>query len=186
MPPKKDGAPSGAQFLQPGYLVGAKSTELAFRLRGCFDYLRGTAQAEADELPPGLENIASQMLHDTLSRSKHPEIRVLAAQCVVELLRIYAPMPPYTPDQQKRVFDLIIAVLPWLRKGGSAMASGAAVGGDTEEVLFEGACHVLESLEEVRSVCIVAELANNAFAEHLDDADAQVVRLLETLFGTLT
>lgn len=186
MPPKKDVSSNGAQFLQPGYLLAAKSSELSMRFRGCFEYLRGMAQAEADELPPGLENIASQLLHDTLCRSKHPAVRVLAAQCAVELLRIYAPMPPYTPDQQKRVFNLIIEVLPWLRKGGSAMSSGAAVGGDTEETLFEGACHVLESLEEVRSVCIVAELANNAFAEHADDADEQVVRLLETLFGTMT
>ncbi len=103
MPPKKGGpgASAAAQFVAPGYLVAAKSAELVPRMRACFDWLRGLEQADADKLPPGLENVATQLLHDTLRKSKHAEVRCLAAQCAVEILRVYAPTPPYDEGEQK-------------------------------------------------------------------------------------
>ncbi len=56
---------------------------------------------------------------------------------------------------------------------------------DVEEALFDGAFHVLESLETVRSCCILAEMANDGFAAHAEDADAQILRLFNGLFDIL-
>ena len=71
------------------------------RLQGCFEYLATLEQVEPEKLPPGLENIASQLLLEPLRKSKYVAVRCLTAQCAVEVLRIYAPTPPYEPEELK-------------------------------------------------------------------------------------
>jgi hypothetical protein len=85
--------------LTPKYLIAAKSNELSARLLQCFEYLRSLSQGDIESRPPGLENIASQMLEPILIKSKISQIRVLVAQCCVELLRVYAPQPPYNEKE---------------------------------------------------------------------------------------
>jgi sister-chromatid-cohesion protein PDS5 len=99
MPPKK--VQPAAVYLAPGFLVAAKSSEIQARMKGCFEFVKSIEQCEPEKVPPGLENIASQLLHDSLRNSKYAEVRCLAAQCVVELLRIYAPNPPYDTAELK-------------------------------------------------------------------------------------
>ena len=94
-------APISHSCLGPKWLVVSKSSELAPRLRDCLGYLRSLEQGGADVRPVGLENVAQQLLDPTLAGTKHAAVRVLAAQAAVELLRIYAPNPPYDAPELK-------------------------------------------------------------------------------------
>jgi hypothetical protein len=56
---------------------------------------------------------------------------------------------------------------------------------DAAEDLYNGGFHVLESLDTVRSCCLLSELANDGLAAHVPQAEAQVVQLVNTLFDVL-
>ena len=205
--------------LSAKWLVSAKSVELAPRLRDCVAYLRGLEQGAREARPAGLENVAQQLLEPALARSKHAAVRCLAAQAAVELLRIYAPDPPYDTEELKvrapargrqrrqtsaapaaarwrqrgrslrirrqrafpsssahllqTIFALVTSVVPWLKKD---MA---------DEELYEGAFAVLDSLDAMRSCCLLAELTNNAFAAHASKPEAQLLDLVNALFDML-
>lgn len=222
MSAKPSHAAASHACLSPKYLVGAKSVELAPRLRDCVAYLRGLEQGAREARPAGLENVAQQLLEPALSRSKHAAVRCLAAQAAVELLRIYAPDPPYDAGELKvrerrrarggcgvarwcgcgdgahqrggrhrfspprpthrcyslrccaqTIFALVTSVVPWLKKDVA------------DEELYEGAFAVLDSLDAMRSCCLLAELTNNAFAAHASKPEAQLLDLVNALFDML-
>ena len=115
-------------FIQ-GYLGAAKGSEVLRRLTSVFTTLKSVEQADHEDLPPGLENVASDVIADAFMKSKSKvcapragvvlrpyggeddftlyhtdhyraqEVRMLAASCIVEILRIYAPTPPYNSTQ---------------------------------------------------------------------------------------
>lgn len=71
------------------------------------------------------------------------------------------------------IFDLVLLSLRHLKKA------------DVDDDLYTSACHVIESLDSVRSCCILAELSNDALAEHEPNAEEQVCRLMNTLFDVM-
>ena len=54
-----------------------------------------------------------------------------------------------------------------------------------DEELYEGAYHVLDSLDTMRSCCLLAELTNNAFAEHAPFPEKQLLQLVNAIFDML-
>ena len=54
-----------------------------------------------------------------------------------------------------------------------------------DEELYEGAYHVLDSLDAMRSCCLLAELTNNAFAEHVPAPEKQLLQLIDAIFDML-
>jgi len=67
----KKAAPKASPFLSVGYLLTAKSSDLHARMKACLAFLVSVDQAEAEKLPPGLENVVSQLLDPLLRKSKH-------------------------------------------------------------------------------------------------------------------
>ena len=164
--------PPAPEVYAPGYILSAKGpTELARRLAAAFANLRGVEQAEHDRLPAGLENVASALLDPAVLRSKSADLRLLGACCLVEVLRIYAPSPPYAAKQLEAALEAVIAAL------------GALATRDGEEESFERACHVLESLATVRSCVIVVELAMEGAGS--PGGDALLVSLFDTLLAAM-
>jgi sister-chromatid-cohesion protein PDS5 len=167
----KAGAPPPAPVYAPGYILSASKSpvELAKRLATAFAALKSLEQAEHDRLPAGLENVASALLDPAVLRSKSADLRLLGACCLVEVLRLYAPTPPYAAQQLEAALEAVIAAL------------GALATRDGEEESFERACHVLESLATVRSCVIVVELAMEGAGS--PGGDALLVSLFDTLLG---
>ena len=54
---------------------------------------------DALKLPPGLDNVAASLLDELVVRSKNKEVQQLGALALCEVLRLYAPEAPYTPEQ---------------------------------------------------------------------------------------
>ena len=169
----KAGAPPPAPVYAPGYILSASKSpvELAKRLAAAFAALKSLEQAEHDRLPPGLENVASALLDPAVLRSKSADLRLLGACCLVEVLRLYAPTPPYAAQQLEAALEAVIAAL------------GALATRDGEEESFERACHVLESLATVRSCVIVVELAMEGAGS--PGGDALLVSLFDTLLAAV-
>jgi hypothetical protein len=67
----------------------------------------------------------------------------------------------------------VTSVVPWLKKDVA------------DEELYEGAFAVLDSLDAMRSCCLLAELTNNAFAAHASKPEAQLLDLVNALFDML-
>jgi len=69
------------------------------RLEAAHAQLRSTEQADDAAVPPGLDNLASGLLSPTLLHSDSEETRLLTCCCLVDILRLYAPDAPYSPNQ---------------------------------------------------------------------------------------
>jgi len=151
------------------FLLGAKG-DLTARLDEVWRVLVATPQADPDALPPGMDNVASQLIHPSLAGAKG-EVRVLSACCLVEVLRVYAPTPPYDHAQLRAIFDTLIAALEPLQGGSYG-----------REAAYARSAHVLQSLAEVRTCCILAELAEDA--PHAEDE--QIARMFTVLLGGMT
>ena len=54
-----------------------------------------------DGVVPGLEAAAESLVDAAILRHRHKEVQLLAACCLAEILRLYAPNPPFTLSQQK-------------------------------------------------------------------------------------
>ncbi|RYG53031.1 hypothetical protein EON66_09130 [archaeon] len=91
---------------------------------------------------------------------------------MVETFRIYVPTPPYEAAQLAAAFDLIIQQV--------------GLAGDAEEdaTQRERALHIIESIAEVRSCCIMAELCENAAGAA--GADDQINRCFTRLLSILS
>jgi hypothetical protein len=89
---------SSAPLFARGYLVSSRTdNELLSRLEASLTALRSMTQ---DAPAPGLDNLAAGLL--TALRSDSKEARLIAACCLADVLRIYAPDAPYS-DAQKLV-----------------------------------------------------------------------------------
>jgi hypothetical protein len=249
-----------------GYLSSAKTaSELHQRLETALSTLAAIEQAEdVAHLPPGLENLAAQLVQPTLLKSKSmvrpcdklmagvraqsvwapdraaaanvgvrrqagdtatrafpgpvsarlQEARLLVGCCLVEVLRIYAPTPPYSTAEQKvrgprltaaatpsrgqppaRLRRRVLRPLPSLPQAALSLVTAQLAHlrqADGEEQAFERACYILESLATVRCCVILAEMAN-APAEGGDDGDGSggedpeepLITMFETLLDAI-
>ncbi|CAM9480044.1 unnamed protein product, partial [Chrysoparadoxa australica] len=102
-----------------------------------------------DERPDGLAETAEDVAADDLVRHRDSDVRLVTACCLVDVLRIYAPEPPYSPKELTEVFTLLI---------GQLQSLSTAI--DPEESRAERVFYVLNSLAQVKSCVILTELAH--------------------------
>jgi hypothetical protein len=95
----------------PGYLTAAKPSELPGRMAAALAYVRGLPQGPT---PPGLENVAAAVVSPAIATAKSPAVRVAAAECAVELLRVFAPTPPFDAS------DMTVSAATAKRRAGAA------------------------------------------------------------------
>ena len=88
---------SSPEVFAANYLTHGKG-DLVKRLMAVHAALRGVPQ-DALKLPPGLDNVAASLLDELVVRSKNKEVQQLGALALCEVLRLYAPEAPYTPEQ---------------------------------------------------------------------------------------
>ena len=76
-------------------------------------------------------------------------MRLWAATCVCEVLRIFAPNAPYGDGELLAAFRLL---------GAALKAAGAASNGRDGDLARRQARHVIESLRQFQSACALTEL----------------------------
>lgn len=65
------------------------------------DEKRDDEDEEGGEEEPGLENIAAQLIQSHLIEHSEKNITILAACCLYDIFRVYAPDAPYSQEQME-------------------------------------------------------------------------------------
>ena len=97
----------------------SSTKELLKNLESAQTLLEATEQDAAR--PSGLKGVARQLVSPGLVEHKSGAVRLWAATCLCEVLRVYAPRAPYGDDELLGVFGLLAASL---RRHGQAGDGG--------------------------------------------------------------
>jgi sister-chromatid-cohesion protein PDS5 len=105
------------KMLKASYIstTNLSETELINRLTKLADLLsqveQKEKQKEKEENTPNLDEIAAALVQQSILKHKNNEVRLLAACCLADIFRIYAPNPPYDDTQLENIFKLFLAQL---------------------------------------------------------------------------
>lgn len=131
-------------------LKSAKGATLVKSLQTLSEELTNFEQTEEHE---GLQSCAEALGDAKLLRHKDPEVKLLTACCVSDVLRIYAPDTPYSPDTLKNVFEVLIQQLNGVR--------------DPKSGSFSRYFYLLERLAMVKSFVLMIDLECQDLIESL-------------------
>lgn len=121
------------------------------------------ASLEQDEVNlEDLTAIATDVTSHGLLSHKEKGIRILVASCVADLLRLYAPNPPFTPKKLRTIFEFLLKQLELVR--------------DLAGSFYAQVLYVLETLSQVKSILILWDL----------DADELVHKFFDLAFAIVT
>lgn len=123
-------------------------------------------ELEQDTLkaPKGLSTTANQLISPKILEHPDKEIRVLAANCVVDVLRIYAPEAPYKDDDMIRVFSCLLQQIRGLETHSSTSPQGKRM------------VYILNSLATVKSCVVPVIMEQQGIAGAAD--------VMQTMFNT--
>jgi sister chromatid cohesion protein PDS5 len=77
-------------------------------LKELHDELRGLPQGANKTDLKSLSGYSENLAHAPILGNRDPHVRLLAACCISEMLRIYAPDAPYSTEQLLQIFDTFI------------------------------------------------------------------------------
>lgn len=174
------------QVLRAEYLsaVMKKKQALAGRLQRVFKELRELNQAEVKGegkrsrpvLSRGLKQLMQVLVDPSMIGHKDREVRLLVACSHVEVLRICAPNAPYTPEQQRGVFQLVVTLL---QSGLPNLDQSTGETGNAARLSDRCIRHILQSLAEVQSSRLLAQLCQQGE----EGAEEQMKDLFDTLLS---
>ncbi|KAK7205746.1 armadillo-type protein [Myxozyma melibiosi] len=119
--------------------------ELLKRLQAVHGELQRFDQSAVDLA--SLQKVAKDLVSSNLLRHKDKGVRAYTACCLADILRLFAPDAPYTMTELQNIFDLFVKQLKELA--------------NTESPYFQQYCYLLESLSQVKSIVLVADLNNS-------------------------
>lgn len=128
-------------------LAALEPRELAKRLEQAQTALGTTRQEDAR--PRGLAKLARQLATPEVAEHRNAPVRLWAATCVCEVLRIFAPNAPYGDGELLGAFRLL---------GAALRAAGSSSSGRDGDLARSQARHVIESLRQFQSACALTEL----------------------------
>lgn len=124
---------------------------------------------DVKDRPKGLKNIALQLIAPKILEHSDKDVRLLATCCVVDMLRIFAPEAPYSPEDTVKVFEVIVAQL----RGLSTYDVSSSVG---IQIFY-----ILNSISSVKSCVVPVILAQN----NVDGAEEVVVSLFDAILSSI-
>ncbi|KTW25896.1 hypothetical protein T552_03170 [Pneumocystis carinii B80] len=93
-----------------------------------------------------LNGIIVELINEGLLNHKDKGVRAYTACCLADILRLCAPDAPYTPSQLNNIFELFVGQLKNLFS--------------SELPYYAQSFYLLESLSQVKSVVLIADLSN--------------------------
>lgn len=90
-----------------------------------------------------LDYVASSLVQEGIVKNKDKDVRLLAACCLADIVRIYAPDCPYNTQQTKDAFSLLIDQLKGLEKPDSSS--------------FQRQFYILERLSSVEGFILLTQ-----------------------------
>ncbi|KAF9151558.1 hypothetical protein BG015_006528 [Linnemannia schmuckeri] len=93
-----------------------------------------------------LSSVTKQLIDSSIVNHKDKGVRIYAACCIADMLRLYAPDAPYNNTQLKVIFGLFVNELRHIADASSAYAN-----------MYY---YLLESLSVVKSIVLITDLKN--------------------------
>ena len=156
MPSKRLHSVAEASTLPPNetgfFSKSIKKRDLLGELMKVHDRLSGLSQ-DPEARPEDIGLIASNLLNECTIDNKDNEVRLIVACCLVDILRIFAPVAPYNDEELLKVFRIIVAQLRCL--------------GSSELDTFTGSkiFYILNSLSVVKSCVVMVYLAQSGSSD---------------------
>ncbi|RXK35355.1 hypothetical protein M231_07377 [Tremella mesenterica] len=94
-----------------------------------------------------LDPIRKPLIHQTILHHKDRGVKIYAACCLADVLRLYAPDAPYTGDELRDIFQFFLAQLENLRAPRI-----------TDVAYYSEYCYLLESLATIKSVVLACDV----------------------------
>ncbi|KAK9468498.1 armadillo-type protein [Lipomyces arxii] len=144
-------------------------SELLKRLKTVHNALASFEQGAVDL--SSLKKVAKDLASTNLLHHKDKGVRAYVACCLADILRLFAPDAPYTVEQLQDIFEQFVGQLRGLA--------------DTESPYILQYCYLLESLSQVKSIVLVADLPNGEnlmtklFQMFFDMAKSDVLKNIE-------
>ncbi|KAL8891512.1 MAG: hypothetical protein Q9215_001461 [Flavoplaca cf. flavocitrina] len=139
----------GLQFNQPLSWRAGKPiavADLLRRLQALSKEMQAMDQEQIER--ESFTKVAKELVNPNLLMHKDKGVKALTAACLVDTLRLCAPDAPFTGQQLKDIFNLIIhQILPAL--------------GDPSHAYNSQHIYVLDSLAVVKSIVLLADIPNN-------------------------
>lgn len=165
------GSSEATSPMQRGYLEGASNRrDLVARLERTLETLKDLPQ---DFRSAELQATAKALAQDTLLRHSDKDVKYLTACCLCDILRIYAPDPPYSSNKLLDIFTLVTSRLEGLSEYGE------------NDIYYDRAFYILESLASFSSHLVLADVDEEDLAENGDTAALQGGDAITALFTTL-
>ncbi|GAA5863155.1 hypothetical protein JCM8547_002814 [Rhodosporidiobolus lusitaniae] len=142
-------------------LRGCTNHELVKRLSALHHQLRDFDQDHVDTA--SLDQVAKDLVHPSLLLHKDKGVKAYAGACLVDILRLYAPDAPYTPNELKDLFDFLIRQFQHV---------GSPSDPHQSEYFY-----IVDSLASVKSIVIVCDL---------DAAEELTERVFRESFDTIS
>lgn len=159
----------GDGVYEPNFLgKSGRKGDLINRLNELHKSLIELGQDEND-LPKGLQQTAAQLVSTKILGHSDKDVRLLAACCIVDILRVFAPEAPYGDEEMVRVFEVIIAQIRSL----STYDIGSATG---SKIVF-----ILNSLATVKS-CVVPVIMGQTGVPGAEDLTTSLFDALISVF----
>ena len=98
-----------------------------------------------------LQDVSKQLIQPQLMLHKDKGVKVTVACCLADILRLYAPDPPFMANELRDLFQFFIHLLTQNQKSGVGLAC-------PQGAHFQEYYHLLESLSKVKSILIITEL----------------------------
>ncbi|ORE03950.1 hypothetical protein BCV72DRAFT_212262, partial [Rhizopus microsporus var. microsporus] len=93
-----------------------------------------------------LSTVANDLTSTQILKNSSKMVTAVAACCLADILRLYAPEAPYSNLQLKKIFNFFVSNLSQF--------------GKEDESLFQYHFYLLESLATVKSFIIISDLDN--------------------------
>lgn len=161
-------ASSISRVFAPNFLNVLKKQDLLQNLLDLHTVLSAVSQDPSDR-PRGLHLIANQLSQAKVINHADKDIRLVAACCAVDVLRIYAPEAPYDDETLLRIFRVIVAQT-------KALSTSDVTKGFGSKILY-----ILTSLSVVKSCVVLVVLAKNGVAS----AYELLIDFIETLVNSI-
>ncbi|KAI8379771.1 armadillo-type protein [Radiomyces spectabilis] len=122
-----------------------RADELVRRLQKLHEELQNLDQENV--VKSSLDKVSKDLVHAQLLKHKNATVKAITACCLADILRLFAPDAPYSEAQLKKIFELFIAQLQFIKS--------------SDHRDFRYHFYLLESLSTVKSVIIIADLGNS-------------------------
>ncbi|KAG0342315.1 hypothetical protein BG000_005598 [Podila horticola] len=130
------------QFKQK--LTGGSASEMLKKLKELHNELKSMEQDTVDTT--SFSAVKKELVDTTIVNHKDKGVRIYAACCIADLLRLYAPDAPYSKTSLKTIFRLFVNELRHIAT--------------PENTYYNQHFYLLESLSAVKSIVLITDLPN--------------------------